>query len=431
MIFFNLNLMSNPILFENSEYIISLTPLQSTKTVYVFNDNNFTFKLQQNDDLVNIDNVHLMIEILGHIIRFFTGRATKDIKYDEHYLIFQFIKSKNQFKNFINNEIINKKDPRYSNLIELFNLANCKQTKPVKINSLNIKSSQEFHNLLASYQIGIAEPDLIKPTYTLLLGLESNEIKEMIEKTIELRNDLNKNVKHPENEQDYHKYNSVIFKKLIQTVQQRKLKNCCDNYLLSHKNDIYIDNLLIGLQNFINNDSDALSKIWDQSFKYFKDGKSSTASNNTELTPNYIADFLAMLLKPFINKKCVSCLDCCSGFNGLFKGLFRVYPDIEFNCIGCETVKEYAEISNLDAKFHNQNITINPVDFFTFKPTKMFDINVCNPPYTTKISKYEVLEFVIRSMKMSKVGVYIFPYSALSKKPELLEKLLSFVSIQK
>jgi hypothetical protein len=316
----------NPVIYQNNEFIIANQPclisneqLQNRQLIYIHNDFSLYYFNFQTNKYLPIQDINLFQKIIPLIFKFVSGRITKAIKEDRTPILIQFNKSKKTFKD-IRNGTEYGKNQNLMNLMNIINpelLSNSKSKSNSKSEisfaaaistapqtNLDIKSAQEFHNLMATEIHGVSDPTIFfKCLMTLLLGLYKAVNKEniinLISNTINIRNELIKITNNPKDDLRYHQYFDEIRNQLKIAIASEIAIDASNRvlYLELDKYDyVCFDNLLIGLINGINNDAGFLGSLYDQSFKYFSKGKSSTKSENTELTPDCIAELMAKLM---------------------------------------------------------------------------------------------------------------------------------------
>jgi len=461
----------NPIIYQNNEFVIvnqAIIPngqLLNRQLIYI--DNNFLFYIYKDNQYLLIQNVSTIQNIIPLIIKFYQGRVTKTMKEDPTPILIQYNKQKKTFKNIRTNDEYGKNN----NLMNLMNISISNiQTTP--ITNLDIKSAQEFHNLLVTEIHSTDTNTFFKCLMTLLLGLykaiNKENIMKLISNTINIRSELIKTISDPKNDLKYHQYLNEIRDQLKIAINN---EICIDsnNRILYLELDKYeyvcFDNLLIGLINGINNSDKFLGSLYDQAYKYFTNGKSSAKSENTELTPDCIADLMArMMINEIVTlnnyyqqikiNKPITCIDCTSGLNNLFNSMINIYCNngINMKFTGIEIEPMYANMANMNNIIYNKNIIIHNTDFFEYykninandvcwpiieenKTMKLknldgieqkiyssFDVSIANPPYKYQLTNHYVLEFIINTMMISKIGSFIFPKSAFDKL-ELFEQL--------
>lgn len=143
---------------------------------------------------------------------------------------------------------------------------------------------------------------------------------------------------------------------------------------------------------------------------------SKTKQKNSEWTPETICKIFALLSKSYEIK---TLFDPCIGANRLphyLSKLRKINPVVTgFDIVPVLTVMSYIDLikqdieNGIDISKAGLKHKIMCKDMFTHETEELFDLCVCNPPYTKEVSKHDALEFVVKSMTMSKHGIFIFP----------------------
>lgn len=168
--------------------------------------------------------------------------------------------------------------------------------------------------------------------------------------------------------------------------------------------------------NNINNNLNSI--LFDEFYSY----TTKTKQRNSEWTPEIICKIFALLAKDY---KIETLLDPCIGANKLVNNLCRIRkinPVVYgFDVVPVLSIMTFLDLMKLDIDY---GIDISKAglkhhikcqDLFTINNLNiddnlnLVDLCICNPPYTKKTSGHDALEFIVKSMSLSKHGIYIFP----------------------
>ena len=405
---------SKEILYEDENLIISNeVKIETQKQNYILHDYIlYSLNVQTNQyDIITDDNIKL--KYIPQIIEFVKGNIRqKAIKEQIQNLISStnkiiiHIDGKGKYTDLRKNTEIDKKSNSYKYVQSIF--------KCININSTNSKSSssksslQAFHNALTKITLSASDNEHVfrHLVMTIFLILSDEKTRQKLLDVNTTREEGLKAVEELIKNDNPSLYDMTI-------LPNSKFRN------------IDLCEILEIAENGIKNDESFISELYDKGFNYTK--KTNTDKNNV-WTPNYISNLMAMLMKPFIEEiykskinqiqnTRISVLDCACGCNNLFRAIKRMIQNIPFEFTGCEILPDVAKLAELDSKITKLNSNIISLDFFKFSelnPNIVYDVSICNPPYTKskKIEKEIIrppIDFVIESMRHSKVGCYIFP----------------------
>ena len=395
-------------------------------------------ELNENNELELITNDDIKLIYIPQIIEFIKGNVRqKAIKEQIENLINNtnkiiiHIDGKNKLTDLRKNEEIDKKSDSYKYLQSIFKCINTNSSK-----SSNSKSSlQAFHNALTKITLSASDNEHVFRHLVMTIFLILSD-----EKTRQKLLDINTTKKEG--------------LKAVEKLIKNDNPSLYDMTILPNSKFRNVDlcEILEIAENGIKNDESFISELYDKGFNYTK--KTNSDKNNV-WTPNYISNLMSSLMKPFIeeiykskiiqnqtNTK-ISVLDCACGCNNLFRAIKRMIQNIPFEFTGCEILPDVAKLAELDSKITKLNSNIISSDFFKFSELNsnvVYDVSICNPPYTKskKIEKETTrppIDFVIESMRHSKVGCYIFPAKDFdmsnSKLKGKIDILRSFCTIHK
>lgn len=169
----------------------------------------------------------------------------------------------------------------------------------------------------------------------------------------------------------------------------------------------------------LNNKNNNLNSIlFDEFYSY----TTKTKQRNSEWTSETICKIFALLAKDY---KIETLLDPCIGANKLVNNLCRIRkinPVVYgFDVVPVLSIMTFLDLIKLDIdnginiseaglKHHIKCQDLFTIDNLNLKCSyNLIDLCVCNPPYTKKTSGHDALEFIVKSMSLSKHGIYIFP----------------------